>query len=424
MAMPDPTPQQLSSFIAKTFDLTELHQLCFELDVNHENLPGSGTLEETARELVRYMDRRERLPRLMEMLARERPESYQKTFGSKADTEFRGIASDSLDSARKGETVTRRARFIITILSALILLVAIVVILPNLRNKSNLQSQSMEATPLSSVTTKPSTPQPSITPEPHTSPTVVSTPEPQAGDIRRTMRGIAEVEQVYVPAGSFLMGSEEGRYDEQPTHKVTLNGFWLDRTEVTNAQYAHCVADETCSPPRDDSSYFRDNYYPNNDFGDYPVIHVTWNDAEAFCIWAGGNLPTEAQWEYGARGPESFTYSWGNNDPTCELTNYLGKAGGCVGNTSEVGIFPDGASWVGALDMVGNVWEWVNDWYQDDYYTVSPSTNPLGPESGTYRVMRGGSWDFEQHAIRASFRNILNYPWFAGYNVGFRCAHP
>lgn len=431
MPMPAPTLLQLSSFIANKFDLRELHQLCFELGVNPENLLGSGTLEETARELVRYMDRRERLPQLMEILAHQRPESYQKAFDNTADTESSGTSSDSLNSASKGQSVIRRARFTIAILLAVVVLVAIVVIVPKLRNESNLQNQNRAATPLPRATAKLSTTpqssapsQSSPTSESSTTPTVARTPEPQTGDIRTVMRGTAEVEQVYVPAGSFLMGSEEGPYDEQPIHEVALNGFWLDRTEVTNAQYAHCVADKECKPPNDNSSYFRDNYYSNDDFGDYPVIHVTWSDAQAFCIWAGGKLPTEAQWEYGARGPKNLTYSWGNNVPTCELANYLGKAGGCVGNTSEVGIFSNGASWVGALDMTGNVWEWVNDWYQDNYYTISPSTNPLGPESGSYRVMRGGSWDFEQHAIRASFRNILNYPWFAGYNVGFRCAHP
>ncbi len=169
-----------------------------------------------------------------------------------------------------------------------------------------------------------------------------------------------------------MMGSEEGDEDEQPVHEVTLDAFWIDRTEVTNAQFAGCVADGACQPPSETSSSTRDPYYGNDEFADYPVIYVSWNDASEFCEWAGGRLPTEAEWEYAARGPESFTYPWGNNGPSTSLLNFDTN----VGDTSEVGSYPDGASWVGALDMAGNVWEWVNDWYDSGYYQNSPGENP------------------------------------------------
>ena len=254
-------------------------------------------------------------------------------------------------------------------------------------------------------------------------PTPANTPprEPQAVDIRVVMRGDVKVDQVFVSAGSFMMGSEGGTDNEQPVHEVTLDAFWIDRTEVTNAQYAACVDDGACDPPGSSSSYTRDSYYGNPEYADYPVIYVSWEDAAAYAEWAGGRLPTEAEWEYAARGPQSFVYPWGNQAITCDLANYWGKNGGCVGDTSKVGDYPDGASWVGALDMAGNVWEWVNDWYNSDYYTRSSGLNPPGPESGEYRALRGSSWNDYVQLTRAAFRNDIN-PGDRLYDVGFRVA--
>ena len=163
---------------------------------------------------------------------------------------------------------------------------------------------------------------------------------------------------VYVPEGSFLMGSADGDLDaydsEFPQHQVTLDAFWLDQTEVTNGQYERCVADGEC----------RANYDYGSDFTgeNQPVVGVSWDDAADYCAWAGGQLPTEAQWEYAARGPESLTYPWGDSAPDLTLLNYDWN----VGRTTDVGSYPAGASWVGVLDMAGNVYEWVADWYDAD----------------------------------------------------------
>jgi len=230
-------------------------------------------------------------------------------------------------------------------------------------------------------------------------------------------RGGVEVEQVFVPAGSFMIGSEDGSDDERPVHEVTLDTFWIDRTEVTNAQFAGCVAAGACRPPSDTSSYTRTDYYGNDAFADYPVLYVSWNDASDFCAWAGGRLLTEAEWEYAARGPESRVYPWGTDAPSCELLNFSG----CVGDTSEVGSYPDGASWIGALDMAGNVWEWVNDWYDSGYYGQSSDANPSGPPSGEYRVLRGGAWAYYVINARSSIR-YGSLPVNRGYGIGFRCA--
>jgi formylglycine-generating enzyme required for sulfatase activity len=244
-------------------------------------------------------------------------------------------------------------------------------------------------------------------------------PTPQAGDVRTVTRGDVQVEQVFVPAGSFMMGSEDGEENELPVHEVTLNGFWLDRTEVTNAQYAACVVDGVCSPPDDSSSGTRDSYYGNPAYANHPVIYVSWEGAAAFAAWAGGRLPTEAEWEYAARGPEAPTWPWGDEPPTCELLNYLG----CVGDTSEAGSYPGGASWIEALDMAGNVWEWVNDRYDGDYYANSPTVNPPGPDAGDLRVVRGGSWLNDDQGTRAAYRTTTTRT--AGTDlIGFRVAEP
>jgi formylglycine-generating enzyme required for sulfatase activity len=220
---------------------------------------------------------------------------------------------------------------------------------------------------------------------------------------------------VYVPAGCFMMGSEDGDDDEMPVHEVCLSAFWISWTEVTNDQYRACVDASVCKPP-DDRTRFDDLSYV-----DHPVVRIDWYQAKAYARWAGGTLPTEAQWEYAARGPAGHVYPWGDEDPTCELANVEY----CVDNTMPVGSYPDGVSWVGALDMAGNVWEWVADWYSEDYYaTLAPGVlDPTGPEDGVARVMRGGSFIFNQENARAAIRVWFN-PYFHFDNYGFRVVRP
>jgi len=235
---------------------------------------------------------------------------------------------------------------------------------------------------------------------------------------------------VFVPAGDFTMGSNDGDNGEKPQHTVYLDAFWMDKYEVTNAQYKKCVDAGKCSRPSESKSYTRSSYYGNASFDNYPVIYVSWNDAKTYCEWAGKRLPTEAEWEKAARGTDGRLYPWGNTfdgwrvnfcDRNCTLDWANKEYDDGYADTAPVGSYPGGASLYGALDMAGNVWEWVADWYDEKYYASSPRNNPTGPSSGQYRVVRGGAWSNSGNIVRAANR-IRNSPLSANDYVGFRCA--
>ena len=234
--------------------------------------------------------------------------------------------------------------------------------------------------------------------------------------IGSTIMGADGMTLLYVPEGEFTMGSESYD-DEKPIHTVYLDAYWIDETEVTNKQYAGCVSSGGCTPPSSNSSYTRTGYYGSTEFDNYPVIFVTWDQAQAYCEWAGRRLPTEAEWEKAARRTDGNTYPWGETAPSKNLLNFNGN----VGDTTAVGKYPDGASPYGALDMAGNVWEWVNDPYDATYYQSSPASNPTGPDSGEFRVLRGGSWYYGDSNVRSANRDWYS-PAVTVINGGFRCA--
>jgi eukaryotic-like serine/threonine-protein kinase len=208
--------------------------------------------------------------------------------------------------------------------------------------------------------------------------------------------------------------------DEQPPHNVSLEAYWIDRTEVTNLAYSQCVNAGACLPPASDSSESFSSYYGNQQYADYPVLQVDWERAKNYCAWAGGRLPTEAEWENAARGTDGRTYPWGNTSPTCARVNF-GEPKLCTGDTSKVGSYPEGASAYGLLDMAGNVSEWVYDWYSDATYSQPVQGNPTGPITGEEKVVRGGAWNLNPNFLRTTNRDH-QVPAARNDYIGFRCA--
>ncbi|HKG53138.1 MAG TPA: formylglycine-generating enzyme family protein [Anaerolineales bacterium] len=247
---------------------------------------------------------------------------------------------------------------------------------------------------------------------------------------------------VYIPAGQFPMGSEFGLMDEKPAHLVLLDAFWLDHTEVTNEMYRRCVRAKKCDEPSDLL------YYDDPQFSNHPVVFVSWTNAVTYCSSVDRRLPTEAEWEKAATwNPvrnEKIVYPWGNEydcskgnfDDELQLDASLMQDGSvnCDGYTltAPVGSFPEGASPYGALDMGGNVWEWVHDAFigvdsfnfnTENYYAISRFKNPMGvpPASTGYRSLRGGSWNWTYGYGRSAYRlGIGKDDTYDG--VGFRCA--
>jgi formylglycine-generating enzyme required for sulfatase activity len=221
---------------------------------------------------------------------------------------------------------------------------------------------------------------------------------------------LVPMEVVFIPAGEFLMGTNESgfRDDEDPEHSVYLNDYWIHKYEVTNAQYGECIQAGLCDADLED--------YPEDN---YPAVFVSWQEANDYCQWAGGRLPTEAEWEKAARGEESlYPFPWGEG-VDCSLATFAG----CVSGNVPVGSYPDGVSPYGGLDMAGNVWEWVADWYDPNYYERSPAINPQGPENNdyaNYRVIRGGSWNHEEFALHVTVRFGMR-PTSHKSGIGFRC---
>jgi formylglycine-generating enzyme required for sulfatase activity len=227
-----------------------------------------------------------------------------------------------------------------------------------------------------------------------------------------------------VPAGTFTMGCNEAvdsqcYHDELPPHEVTLDAFEITETEISVALYRTCFDAGACPTPSGADVC----NWNHDDRSDHPMNCCMWQMADAYCAWAGMRLCTEAEWEKAARGDDGRKYPWGNEALSCELAHFNDGENGCGTDRSlPVGSFPAGASPFGVLDMSGNVWEWVGDWYGSEYYDESPAANPLGPDTGAERVRRGGAYTSEAFYQRSSFR----FDYTIEYNmnipsVGIRC---
>ena len=267
-------------------------------------------------------------------------------------------------------------------------------------------------------------------------------PEPFDSRVRRR----DGMNMVYVPGGRFVMGNS---YDERarPEHTVAVDAFWIDQSEVTSAMFAEFLnelgnqAEEGVSWLEPGAGHRRivyghidendGRFSPSAGYEDHPVVEVSWYGAAAYCAWAGARLPTEAEWEYAARGPRSTKYPWGSSfdgsranfcDVNCtyEWRDTASDDGQAM--WAPVGSYPGGASWCATLDMAGNVWEWVEDWWSESYYAHSPTENPQGPDSGTLHVVRGGSWYDEGRETGLFSRTALTASSYRMHWVGLRCA--
>jgi len=232
---------------------------------------------------------------------------------------------------------------------------------------------------------------------------------------------------VVVPAGSFPMGvpqgDRDGGRDEYPRHDVFVDTFLIDKFEVTNGLYLEFVKATGHRVPQNPTNPTRNLWQGDTiaeSLTDRPVINVDWFDAEAYCAWAGKRLPTEAEWEKAAKGTADRRFPWGNVEPTNKHLNFNQR---WIGEKTlmPVGSYEAGRSPFGAYDMAGNVWEWVNDWYDARYYEKSPAKNPKGPDTGTKRVIRGAGWQNETPTVRI-FTRVDSDPTIRNESTGFRCA--
>jgi formylglycine-generating enzyme required for sulfatase activity len=234
--------------------------------------------------------------------------------------------------------------------------------------------------------------------------------EPLRPEPPRDVRGEDVAEMVLVPAGEFWMGGDDGESHEKPRHRVYLDPFHIDKYEITNRLYQRFISATGHREPRS----WNDSRW--ND-PQQPVVGVSWHDAEAYCRWAGKRLPTEAEWEKAARGTDGRQYPWGEQWDASRANSTDTKRG----RTAPVGSYPSGASPYGVQDMAGNVWEWVADWFDANYYGASPERNPRGPDFGAAKVLRGGSWYHQPPNLRSSLRTHF-WPDNRFDDFGFRCA--
>lgn len=410
------------------------HQMGINLN---EIVTATDSLKITVHKLVRWAISQERIKELIK-------KAHQANSGNPELKDFyRGLIVPTLPARLSPEKI-----FYIVIISLLIVLILAMLGVfspqpvppstPTLLPATATSHPTLTETPQPShtptispsATLRPSqTPTPTKTPTPTETftPTLSPTITPTPYMVISPKDGMALIR---IPAGEFQMGSDpqkdsQAQTDEQPMHPVFLDEYWIDQTEVTNAMYKKCVDAGICVEPRSFASATQPDYYTNPAFANYPVINVTWNYAATYCNWAGRRLPTEAEWEKAARGLDQRIYPWGSDmAPTCNRTSAasdrLANFDGCAKDTTAVTDY-NGLSYYGLYGMAGNVQEWVQDWYDPVYYQPSPISNPVGPGSGSQRVLRGGSFGVPKINIRSAARKYLE-PNRAENTIGFRCA--
>ena len=220
-------------------------------------------------------------------------------------------------------------------------------------------------------------------------------------------------DMILIPEGEFLMG-DDGEEDNSPIHKVYIKSFYMDKYEVTNAQYFKFCEETGRKLPE---FWGMKKFHLGLDFPNHPVVFVNWRDAEAYAKWAGKRLPSEAEWEYAARGGLAGKDFPNGDDLDSTMANFFDREIVPKG-TVPVGSYPPNG--YGLYDMAGNVGEWVSDYYHNDYYKTSPYNNPSGPQKGKFVVIRGGGWHSGKTCVTVHYRNCLKKGWI-DFNLGFRC---
>lgn len=265
-------------------------------------------------------------------------------------------------------------------------------------------------------------------PQPTENVTATSTPTVSSVIVDSRTREQDGMEMVYVPEGEFIFGTNRGSYSysgntaQFSSYDVFLDSFWVDKYEVTNQQYALCVEEGVCSPPYNAYSNTRYDYYTNQAYANYPVVNVDRGMAKIYCSWVGGRLPTEAEWEKAARGTDGREFPWGNywsGEKPGNFDDYSGVDDNYNGDTTEVGSYPEGASPFGALDMLGNVWEWIGDFYHPAIFATEPADNPTGPDYGEDHLIRGGSYRTGSSLLARE--GYDKYHRTGLEEIGFRC---
>lgn len=472
---------QLRNLIHQSFSLDEFRTLCFDLGVRYDDLSGDG-LEGRVNNLVLHCQNRGLTERLLTYCSQKHPELNWLGLNKIVPIEL--VSPSNLSPKPRRITIETiklpgclvqnvAIAFSIALIAILVFSIRQIYIFRPTPTPTSSVIPTLTTTP-TVITTRVIMQTATISPSPSglPIPTSILTPDiaeeptlagettvdlftppinPQLADY--WTRPLDGMQMVYVSGGIFLMGSDpsvdqNAQNDELPRHEVTVNSFWLDRTEVTNNQFA-IFATETGYITKSEIegggySYISGSWQyilganwqqpqgPEsniNDLDNHPVVLVSWDDANAYCTWAGGQLPTEAQWEYAARGNDRRLYPWGNTfdglkanfcDINCDNDSRDTNINDGYKFTAPVGSFsPEGDSWVNAADMAGNVWEWVTDWWYSSYSSV-PTIDPTGPTSGNYKVLRGGSWHYSSPTLRVTERSNVS-PSNSYDSVGFRC---
>lgn len=332
---------------------------------------------------------------------------------------FQGPVTPPLRPRTTRKQIEQRTIFGLVVIVILLIGISAGLFIANQRAAANTDPIAATATFQSGVIAAITQLAPTATNSPTPAPTPSPTPEPFVNETGSLM--------LYLPGGVFIVGDDEGESDERPAHRANLSPFYIDETEISNREYALCVDDGACAPPDRSSATRYSSYYGNPTYDEYPVIFVSWYDAEQFCDWRDARLPTEAEWEYAASydpiNQIKLIYPWGD---AFEGTFLNFNASGSpwddgYADTAPITAYPEGRSPLGIYNMAGNVMEWVQDWYDPRYYRTATEVNPLGPEMGEFKAIRGGSWLSGTDDVEAVARTNFD-PTVSRANLGFRCA--